>query len=154
MINSVGMSQNDIIQAVKSGNTEGINNNQVKTLKRQGVVQCETCASRKYQDGSDESVSFKSASHISPQASASRVRAHEQEHVSNAYDKAAMSDGKVVCVSVRLQTAICPECGRVYTAGGVTNTAIKYSNESNPYMKDRKAGDYSVLAGANLDMGA
>lgn len=151
MVNSVGMSRNDIIQAVKTGNTEGVDSNQIKTLKRQGAVQCETCASRKYQDGSDESVSFKSASHISPQASASRVRAHEQEHVSNAYDKAAMSDGKVVCVSVRLQTAICPECGRTYTAGGVTNTAIKYSNEDNPYMKTRKANDYAGLAGANVD---
>lgn len=151
MVNSVGMSRNDIIQAVKTGNTEGVDSNQIKTLKRQGAVQCETCASRKYQDGSDESVSFKSASHISPQASASRVRAHEQEHVSNAYDKAAMSDGKVVCVSVRLQTAICPECGRTYTAGGVTNTAIKYSNEDNPYMKARKANDYAGLAGANVD---
>ncbi len=151
MVNSVGMSRNDIIQAVKTGNTEGIDNNQIKALKREGAVQCETCASRKYQDGSDESVSFKSASHISPQASASRVRAHEQEHVSNAYDKAAMDDGKVVCVSVRLQTAICPECGKTYTAGGVTNTAIKYGNEDNPYMKARKAGDYGVLAGANVD---
>lgn len=152
MVNSVGMSRNDIIQSVKAGNTEGIDNNQLKTLKRQGAVRCETCASRKYQDGSDENVSFKAASHISPQASASRVRAHEQEHVNNAYDKAAMSDGKVICASVTIQTAICPECGRSYTAGGVTNTVIKYSNESNPYMKDRKAGDYSVMAGANVDI--
>lgn len=154
MINLVGMSRNDIIQAVKTGNTEGIDSNQIKTLKRQGAVQCETCASRKYQDGSDENVSFKAASHISPQASAARVRAHEQEHVSNAYDKAAMSDGKVICASVRIQTAICPECGRTYTSGGVTNTAIKYSNENNPYMKDRKAADYSVLAGDNVDTDA
>ncbi len=154
MINLVGMSRNDIIQAVKTGNTEGIDSNQIKTLKRQGAVQCETCASRKYQDGSDENVSFKAASHISPQASAARVRAHEQEHVSNAYDKATMSDGKVICASVRIQTAICPECGRSYTSGGVTNTAIKYSNENNPYMKDRKAADYSVLAGDNVDTDA
>lgn len=151
MINLVGMSRNDIIQAVKTGNTEGIDDNQIKMLKRQGVVSCETCASRKYQDGSDENVSFKAASHISPQASAARVRAHEQEHVNNAYKKADMSDGKVICASVRLQTAICPECGRSYTAGGVTDTAIKYRNDDNPYMKYRKAGDYSVLAGANVD---
>ena len=53
--------------------------------RRSSPAECETCKNRKYQDGSDEMVSFKSASHISPQASASRVRAHEQEHVSNAY---------------------------------------------------------------------
>ena len=49
-------------------------------------AQCETCKERKYQDGSDEMVSFKSAAHISPEASASRVMAHEMEHVSNAYE--------------------------------------------------------------------
>ena len=43
--------------------------------------ECQTCKNRKYQDGSDEMVSFKSAAHISPNASGSRVRAHEQEHV-------------------------------------------------------------------------
>ena len=39
--------------------------------------ECQTCKNRKYQDGSDEMVSFKSAAHISPQAAAGRVRAHE-----------------------------------------------------------------------------
>ena len=37
--------------------------------------ECQTCKNRKYQDGSDEMVSFKSAAHISPQAAAGRVRA-------------------------------------------------------------------------------
>ena len=53
--------------------------------RKSSPAECETCKNRKYQDGSDEMVSFKSAAHISPEASASRVRAHEQEHVSNAY---------------------------------------------------------------------
>ena len=53
--------------------------------RKSSPAECETCSNRKYQDGSDEMVSFKSAAHISPEASASRVRAHEQEHVSNAY---------------------------------------------------------------------
>ena len=30
--------------------------------------ECQTCKNRKYQDGSNENVSFKSASHISPPA--------------------------------------------------------------------------------------
>lgn len=61
--------------------------------------ECQTCKNRKYQDGSDEMVSFKSAAHISPQAAAGRVRAHEGEHVSNAYDKAAQKNGTVVYAS-------------------------------------------------------
>ena len=61
--------------------------------RKSSPAECETCKNRKYQDGSDEMVSFKSAAHISPEASASRVRAHEQEHVSNAYKKAAQGNG-------------------------------------------------------------
>ena len=52
--------------------------------------ECQTCKNRKYQDGSNESdVSFKAPGHISPQSSAAAVRAHEQMHVTNAYQKAA-----------------------------------------------------------------
>ena len=54
-----------------------------KPGKRSAPEDCETCANRKYQDGSDEgNVSFKSASHISPESAGARVRAHEGEHVS------------------------------------------------------------------------
>lgn len=112
---------------------------------------CQTCKNRKYQDGSDEMVSFKSAAHVSPQASASRVRAHEQEHVSNAYKKAAKGDGKVVAANVSIRTAVCPECGRTYVAGGETRTQIKYFNESNPYQKSKKSADSSIYTGMNFD---
>ena len=57
--------------------------------KKSSPAECETCKNRKYQDGSDEDVSFKSPAHINPNAAASRVRSHEQEHVNNAYKKAA-----------------------------------------------------------------
>ncbi|MGN0317704.1 MAG: hypothetical protein ACI4E1_07170 [Lachnospira sp.] len=124
---------------------------QLKSMKRSGIVECETCASRKYQDGSDESnVSFKSASHVSPEASAGAVKSHEAEHVSNAYAKASKADGKVVNASVTLKTAVCPECGRSYVAGGVTNTAIKY-NTDNKYGQNQKSADYSLYAGNNID---
>ena len=109
--------------------------------RKSSPAQCETCRNRKYQDGSDEMVSFKSAAHISPQASASRVMAHEQEHVSNAYKKAAQNNGKVISANVSLKTAICPECGRSYVSGGTTSTQIRYSNESNPYQKNKKAAE-------------
>ncbi len=115
-------------------------------------AECETCRNRKYQDGSDEMVSFKSAAHISPQASASRVRAHEQEHVSNAYARAAQKNGKVLSASVSLKMAICPECGRSYTAGGTTSTKIKYSDESNPYIQNLKKRDAAAFVGQNLDI--
>jgi len=119
---------------------------------RSSPAECETCKNRKYQDGSDEMVSFKSAAHISPDAAASRVRAHEQEHVSNAYTKAAQKNGKVLSASVSLQSAVCPECGRTYISGGETRTQIKYFNEDNPYQKDKKATDAISLRGRNVDL--
>ena len=122
--------------------------------RKSSPAECETCKSRKYQDGSDEMVSFKSAAHIPPQASASRVRAHEQEHVSNAYKKAAMDDGKEVSASVSIHTAVCPECGRTYVSGGTTATQIKYYNEENPYQKDMKSADAAgKYRGRNFDAG-
>jgi len=112
---------------------------------------CQTCQERKYQDGSDEMVSYKGATHISPNAAASAVRSHEQEHVSNAYEKAEKGNGEVLQASVRLKTAVCPECGRSYVAGGETTTKIKYSNEENPYQKALKKAQESIFAGMNFD---
>lgn len=125
---------------------------EVSPGRKSSPAECETCKNRKYQDGSDEMVSFKSAAHISPEASASRVRAHEQEHVNNAYTKAAQNNGKVLSATVTLKTAICPECGSSYVSGGTTATRIKYANEENPYVQNRKAADAASLIGANLDM--
>jgi hypothetical protein len=113
--------------------------------------ECQTCKNRKYQDGSDENVSYKAAAHISSYAAGSAVRAHEGEHVSNAYDKASQVDGKVVSVAVSIHTAICPECGRTYISGGTTNTMIQYPNETNPYQQARKSQDATVLPGSNID---
>lgn len=125
---------------------------EVKPGRKTSPAECTTCKNRKYQDGSDEMVSFKSAAHISPEASASRVRAHEQEHVSNAFKKAAQKGGKVLAANVTLKTAICPECGTSYVAGGTTATKIKYPNEDNPYMKNKKAIDAASLTGQHLDL--
>ncbi len=119
--------------------------------KKDPTEECETCKKRKYQDGSDEMVSFKSAAHISPESAAARVRAHEQEHVSNAYKKAAKGNGKVISASVSIHTAVCPECGRTYVSGGTTQTQIKYYNEDNPYQKGLKTADQAKYAGMNLD---
>lgn len=98
-----------------------------------GGGQCETCKNRKYQDASNENVSFKSPTHISPGAAASAVRAHEGEHVANAYSKAAKDGGKVIQASVSIKTAICPECGKTYVAGGLTRTRIAYGQQPDQY---------------------
>ena len=96
-------------------------------------------------------VSFKSPQHVSPENAASAVRAHEQEHVSNAYKKAAKDNGKVVSASVSIHTGVCPECGRSYVSGGTTHTQIKYYNEDNPYQQDLKNSDKMKYVGMNLD---
>jgi len=120
-----------------------------------GQEECETCKNRKYQDGSNESnVSFKAAAHISPEAAGSMVRAHEQQHVSNAYKKAAQDNGQVVRASVSIHTSVCPECGRSYVSGGTTATQIKYYNEKNPYQQDLKTTDGVKYRGMNVDMTA
>lgn len=120
--------------------------------KTSSPAECQTCKQRKYQDGSDENVSFKSPTHISPNSAGAAVRAHEGEHVSNAYSKAAKDGGKVMQASVAIHTAVCPECGRTYVSGGTTTTRIKYSNEDNPYVKNMKKADSGLLAGMNLDV--
>ena len=124
-----------------------------KAGKRSSPEECETCANRKYQDGSDEgNVSFKTASHVSPESAGARVRAHEGEHVSNAYKKAAQKNGKVVNASVSIHTSVCPECGRSYVSGGTTSTQIKYYNEENPYQKDLKTADGLKYRGNNINV--
>lgn len=121
--------------------------------KKSSPAECETCKNRKYQDGSDEDVSFKSPAHINPNAAASRVRSHEQEHVNNAYKKAAENNGRVMSCNVSIRTDICPECGRTYVSGGTTATQIKYINEENPYQKEMKSSDAAnKYRGMNLDI--
>ena len=120
--------------------------------RRSSPAECQTCKERKYQDGSNENVSFKSAQHIDPMSAGARVRAHEQEHVANAYSKAEQKGGKVINASVAIHTAVCPECGRTYVSGGTTTTQIKYNNEKNPYQANKKANDGMGLKGMNIDL--
>ena len=147
----------NLYQNAADGEASGITRNPGESTqktpgKKSSPADCETCSNRKYQDGSDEMVSFKSATHMSPQAAASAVRSHEQEHVSNAYKKAAKDNGKVISANVAIHTAVCPECGRSYVSGGTTKTQIKYRNEENPYQKNLKATDALKYTGMNLDM--
>lgn len=84
---------------------------------------CQTCEKRKYQDGSDDmGVSFQTPTRVAPEAAASAVRGHEQEHVVREQAKAEREGRRVVSQDVILHTDICPECGRVYISGGTTRT--------------------------------
>lgn len=116
-----------------------------KPGRKSSPAECETCKERKYQDGSDEMVSYKSPTHIDPSAAPARVAAHENEHVSNAYDKAEKNNGKVLSVSVSIHTAVCPECGRTYVSGGETRSTISYN-------KGGQESDGENALGANLDL--
>lgn len=138
--------------AEKTGVVPGDKDSIRKPGRASSPEECQTCKERKYQDGSDENVSFKSAQHISPASAGARVRAHEGEHVSNAYTKAQEDGGKVVQASVSIKTAICPECGRTYVSGGTTHTKISYPNEENPYQKERKFQHGMGLRGENVDL--
>lgn len=108
-------------------------------------AECKTCKERKYQDGSDDpGVSFKSPTHIAPDQSASAVRGHELEHVVRERAKAQSEGRRVISQSVTMQTGICPECGRVYTAGGVTRTTTAADTRQEEKPKDPRwilAGD-------------
>lgn len=156
MMNAIsgGYSGYDKYNAYNTYSARNVNPDEIKKPGRMSSPkECETCKNRKYQDGSSETnVSFKNAAHVSPEAAAAQVRAHEGQHVSNAYKKAAEEENaKVVSANVTIHTAICPECGRTYVSGGTTRTAIKYTNESNPYQQNRMAADAVSLKGVNVN---
>lgn len=120
-----------------------------------GSKECQTCKNRKYVDGSNESdVSFKAPGHVSPEASYGAVTAHEQQHVSNAIAKGSEENKELVSASVRIKMERCPECGKVYAAGGETTTVIKTTKPTyndTPYDAARKLLDGEDLAGTGVD---
>ncbi|PKM57355.1 MAG: hypothetical protein CVU98_06525 [Firmicutes bacterium HGW-Firmicutes-3] len=103
-----------------------------KTLKRMGAVECATCASRTYQDKSDDaSVSFQAPTHLSPSQAAWAVISHEMEHVSNEQADAKEEGKEIIAQSVQIFHSICPECGISYVSGGLTKTTT--ANKTNAY---------------------
>ena len=148
-----GMSNNYIVPTANVSRVTPINtDNTVESSSRvKPATECETCQSRKYVDGSNENnVSFKTPGTIKPQEAYSKVSGHEREHVSNAIAKGNKPGARLVSATVSMKTGVCPECGRVYIAGGETNTTIKYS-KNNPYDSGRKTIEGSFLAGNNFD---
>ena len=109
--------------------------------------ECQTCKERKYQDGSnDPGVSFKTATKLSPERAAVAVRGHEYEHVVREQAKAEREDRKVVSQSVTLHNEICPECGEVYVAGGVTRTVTKADPKPEQQSIEKAAAGFDAVA--------
>lgn len=119
-----------------------------KKLKQMGIIPCATCESRIYQDQSDDpGVSFKTGGHVSPEQSQGAVLAHELEHVGREQQKAMAEDREVISQSVILHQALCPECGKNYTAGGVTRTTTAGKSKKEGY----KVAQEMDLSGAHID---
>ena len=99
--------------------------------------ECQTCESRKYQDGSDDmGVSFQTPTNIKPEQAASAVRGHEMEHVYREQAKANREGRKVVSQNVTMHTEICPECGKSYVSGGTTRTVTKADTDNAAQQQD------------------
>lgn len=111
-----------------------------------GIEECQTCKTRRYQDGSnDPGVSMKSPTNLSPGQAASAVFSHEREHYTREQAKAESEDREVIENSIRIFTAVCPECGKVYVSGGETRTMTRNKNEQASFAKkffDENVGIY------------
>ena len=122
----------------------------VNDIGKVNPSECQTCANRKYQDGSDEMVSFKAPGKISPEASYGKVMGHEKEHVANAVAEGSKKNKELVSATVSLQTSICPECGRSYVSGGTTTTIMKTYKED-AFSQNTKSFEQAILSGNNFD---
>lgn len=126
----------ELIEYAKSHGLKGANSTDplVKYAKKIGVIECSTCANRKYQDQStDAGVSFKNAAHISPDNAFAAVSAHEQEHVQEAKSRTSGEGSELISASVRIFVSTCPECGRTYVSGGETRTVESHSNSQHTH---------------------
>lgn len=149
-----GMSNNFMIPVANVSKVTPINTDNTvdSSSKVTGATECKTCQNRKYVDGSNEAnVSFKTPGKISPEQSYTKVSAHEREHVANAIAKGSKPGAKLISAGVTLKMGVCPECGKAYVEGGVTNTTIQYT-ENNPYSANRKNYDKDALLGNNIDV--
>lgn len=134
--------------ALPSGGTHAAN--QDGDTFEKSSTGCSTCKSRKYQDGSnDMGVSFKSPTKVAPEAAASAVRGHENEHVVREQSKAKRENREVVSQTVTMRTSRCPECGKTYVAGGTTRTVTRDDVEK-AYQQGKQSS--TPPSEENLDM--
>lgn len=151
MLGSVGMSNRYIIPTANVSYVTPVNtDNTVNSSGKVQPVECQTCKNRRYQDGSDENVSFKTPGKISANESYAKVMGHEQEHVANARAEGSKPGKELMSATVSLKTATCPECGRTYIAGGTTRTVMKTYGKD-PYSKNQKAYEAEATKGNKVD---
>lgn len=151
MIQSIGDSNRYAIPISNVKFVTPINtDNSVFSSSKVAPTECQTCKNRRYQDASDEMVSFKIPGKITPNESFAKVMAHEQEHVVNAIAEGNEDNKELLSASVRLKTSICPECGRAYVAGGVTRTLMKTYNHD-PYSQNQKSFEKEAMTGNRID---
>lgn len=93
--------------------------------------ECSTCAQRAYKDGSDDSgVSFQTAKSVPASTAGVAVASHEGEHVTRETAK-AREEGRIVTqAKVTFQYACCPECHKMYIAGGTTTITTAADTKS------------------------
>ena len=105
-----------------------------QSAKISGPEECQTCSNRRYQDGSnDPGVSMKSPTNLTPSQAATAVYAHEREHYTRNAAKAEEEGREVLSNTIRVFTAVCPECGKVYVSGGETNTVTRKVKENESF---------------------
>jgi len=151
MLSPIGMSNRYIIPIANVNQVTPINtDNTVASSGKVNPIECETCKNRRYQDGSDEMVSFKTPGKISPEESFAKVSAHEQEHVTNAVAEGNKPGKELISATVSLKTAMCPECGKAYVAGGTTRTMMKTYGKD-PFSQNQKAFEAEATKGNNVD---
>lgn len=150
-IQPIGTSDRYIIPISNVSYVTPINtDNTVDSSAKVKPVECQTCKNRRYQDGSDEMVSFKTPGKIAPGESYAKVMGHEKEHVANAVAEGNKPGKELVSSTVSLKTAICPECGRSYIAGGTTRTVMK-TYGSDPYSQNQKSFEAEATKGNRID---
>lgn len=151
MLDSIGMSNRYIIPTANVSYVTPVNtDNTVSSSGKVQPVECQTCKNRKYQDASDEMVSFKTPGNISPEESYAKVMAHEQEHVTNAIAEGNEKNKDLVSATVSLKIATCPECGRTYIAGGTTRTTMRVYGDD-PYSQNQKSFEQEAAKGNYID---
>ncbi len=97
------------------------------------INECETCANRRYQDdSSDSGVSFQAPTRLTPQQASSAVVSHEKEHFTREASRAKSENKDVLVNSIRIHSAICPDCGKAYISGGETTTVTKTRKNDSP----------------------
>lgn len=94
---------------------------------------------------SDSSVSFQSPTHLSPGEAALAVAAHENEHVVHNSENAEQN-GMTAHSTVTISYGVCPECGRIYVAGGKTQTTFTPKQQTEDFANTGLGGNVNTFA--------